>query len=344
MIMKNLDKWLSIDSKLDFYHFHLDWTKIREPRIEWSSEFDKNLQNFHKHKIYWKEYNTNVYIHGCFKENVQMIKLSNLHENTYPDTPFLKSLIQKSIRRSNKSCAIKGLKHLIKQDIQQTFRRMSIIMVEDVEICDTFHILVWFSSMLNYMDEIPLYCIEWLLGLTSSLCDHPIKFNAPHIDNAPKKILTKIPKDLVNKEILYTIQLRKSYGGLKGDMRMLDGLSMHIINNDPIIPHMNHVFLDFVKVPALKLSEWELSAVDFHVCSIDNIISKKTGIPRDKVKSLMWTHRSSINSRSSSKNYDNKGKPNKNSKEYLEYKNIEKLMKDLSKWILDKKFNTDLIR
>jgi len=91
-------------------------------------------------------------------------------EKVYKNTSFLKSLLQKSIRKMNDSLSIQSCFHLMRIDFNELIRRLPIIMLEDTSLHESFTTLIWImigsSIMSKYNFKIKLYMYEWILGLT----------------------------------------------------------------------------------------------------------------------------------------------------------------------------------
>ena len=81
--------------------------------------------------------------------------------------PFFKSLLQKAIRRGFISHAIYACHTLIQLDPMTLYRRLPIIMIEDVKIHHGFCILVWYMMANIQPSQKFLY---WVLGLVELLC------------------------------------------------------------------------------------------------------------------------------------------------------------------------------
>ena len=94
---------------------------------------------------------------------------------------FLKSHLQKCVRKGKACLAVATAKQLLKLDVQQFVRRLAIIMVEDVEFHPTiFGVLVWWTVVLAsqskntiHCTDVPLWLCEYLLGVVHVLCKHP---------------------------------------------------------------------------------------------------------------------------------------------------------------------------
>jgi hypothetical protein len=91
-------------------------------------------------------------------------------EKVYKNTSFLKSLLQKSIRKMNDKLSIQSCFHLMRMDFNELIRRLPIIMLEDTMLHESFTTLIWIMIVSSIMSKsnfkIKLYMYEWILGLT----------------------------------------------------------------------------------------------------------------------------------------------------------------------------------
>lgn len=298
--------------------------------------------NFHKlGTIEWKPYPScsQTVIIGCTKQMYEennkdkkfIVKKDN--ENVI-NLSLLKSQLQKCVRRELLDLSIKTCVSMIsleKDDEQyglyELLRRMTIIMIEDVFLSQSFTVLVWYLCALSkgmYMNN---KAIKNILTVCYGMISHRVR------DNAWENIvLTEnicLPKLLTKKgfdgmeNILWCLQFRKSYGGMHGDLILLDKLTYLWYNrcakNDFLCGYLklkSRAFVgDEIMIP-LKKNEIIIEAIDFH-CS--NIISQVKEISAsydsDFLQKLMWDYQSSYNSRCGLELTNEKNKDNKEYKE-----------------------------
>jgi hypothetical protein len=319
------DKWLNLESNLEYKHFVCDWKSI-VPKTRWRKTAPE-IFSFKK-KIYFKAYCTYIYVYGIFNKKETIFEFR--YEATYDSVPFLKSLLQKAIRRQNKLCAVKAMKHLIKLNLVEAVRRLSIIMVEDVEILESFSTLVWMTTVISFWKP-PRRCIEWLLGVVHSLCIHPT--HCRYCPEKERKILDTLT-EISNKrtQIIYSLELRRAYGGLLGDMKMLNYASLYVKKFDP--KETKNYLIDWDSIEILSIGEWELSAVDHHVSPIAKFVEKEYPFDLEYIKKLIWDFRSSVNKRRSTP-YDSKNREG-------DFKSFEKRLEQMAYGILMRKFNENL--
>lgn len=263
---------------------------------------------------------------------------SRLNENAH-SIPFLKSHLQKNIRKGNAGLAVRTCKELLQQDVLQVVRRLAIIMVEDVDLHPSFNILMWWTIALSKQaaenkqrgqgevlqaGDVPSCLLEWLLGVTHVLCNVRRRTVFDPISTAPTiwqcvrdlhqhtAVVYPIPTSshaFVHRSIrntLWSVMLRASYGGLKGDIHLLRGVLTSYFQTllHPLPPHIHTMWLTTIRpvvyhsVEPLDITTWDLDAIDFHVARY--LIQKLNETVNDDsvdVKRMMWENGSSLNVR-----------------------------------------------
>ena len=338
--------------------FVLDWRIKDKPKCYWADLIDLSVDELNQSKDFYKyskdvKYNKNIIkLYGIFSKKFVFNSLKN--DKDKQQIAFTKSLLQKSVRRGLDSIALKSTKELF-SNLQILIRRLSIIMIEDVALFNEFSILAWLTAV-DKSFKYQTYILQWLLGLVSNLCKHPTKIqydrnNDDQIDIKPNN------SDLVN-----SLLFRKMYGGLQGDIRLINNIigdiqfnasrdnynygynKIVVLQGETIVNRLNNIIGDIrienfnepiqliktIDINDLTLDDWYscLSAIDFHVCNIAKTVSEKTGIKENEVRLMIWSFRSSVNFRSISvRNYENDSN-------YIIWKKIKKLVTKISKEIL----------
>lgn len=320
-----LDNWLNIKSNFIKKNFVLDWSK-EIPNAYWT---DTKPENFtFTHRVNWKEKRDYVFLYGIFKKSDTRFFYGI--EEKFPSSPYLKSHLQKCVRRKMDRHAVKTMKHLIRQDVAEAIRRLAIVMIEDVEIM--FHslkVLAWLTSAISNKDFfISRRMAEWLLGVVSVLSKHEKHINYIHDERGKEN--EKITK--LNFQVIRSLEFRISYGGMKVDQYMIKrAIEYHKCCS---IFKEKCVFVNWDSVKDLKLEEWELSAIDFHICSILKPLSEKfPNFKKEKLKRLIWDHKSGVNYR------DNEYSYVYSKTEIKEYNIIKKELEKLSSFYLKIRFN-----
>lgn len=290
-------------------YFYLEWTNFYRPvkQAYWTLERPEKINfiepitcNYIKKGYYY-------YICGYIKENEENEGTYQLKKETiYKNIPYLKSHLQKCIRQQKDNLAIPTANHFMKLDLNDFLRRIIIIMLEDTILHNSFSTLVWLL-VANSTKKLKMkkYIYEWLLGVVYVLC------TITEIDNFNKnndieKINNKLQKyDTLNDiecSILYCIHIRISYGGMQGDLAMLNEYSniwyerfknkTKEMNNMEIRP-IN------INVKNLELKDWLFEAIDFHCNNklIEMIEKKYEDINKEEIRKMIWYNSSSINTR-----------------------------------------------
>ncbi len=281
-------------------YFHLDWEK-KEARWLRRDEFSKKEKKsflFSK-QVNWKDFNSTITVCTNYVKTPYRIYI----DNKYRNVSFLKSHLQKCIRRSNHCKAIKTAYHMISLNANEFLRRLSIIAIEDVLPLKGYSILMWLVSAVSngYMMSDSQVC--WLLDYVYQLCECK-RFEIPK--TLDKWSLSKKRVSVLNPDqfsLLYSIQFRRSYGSLKGDIKMLtyclklwytrfielhDDSTSKVKNKIQFFKIKNR----FITPPTdnLELQEWILAAIDFHCYPnmIMNLNEKFDHFSYKQIKDAIW--------------------------------------------------------
>ncbi len=208
----------------------------------------------------------------------------------------LKSNIQKCIRRGLDSEAIISSFALIKMDFLSFIRRIIVIAIEDVGIPDNLDVLVWLMvSYPNYVLTNDI--INMLLNLVYNLCKHTeiMLYNS----NSEYDVIDGMDEQYFNTNYITGLTIRKHFGGLKGDLEMIDNYIHHLLNNKEIniIKVRNRNLL--IKRDMTR-KDIILESIDFHcypdlIYSIYNEINRR--ISSNQIKILIWEKSSKTNIR-----------------------------------------------
>ena len=316
-MQSNLNKWLDLKELNIPKYFYWKWGK----NAVWT---DVEKDGNYKFEINWKDYNHKLVLIGDFPESPEY-KLDQIEDGEF-QISIMKSHIQKCVRRKLNIHAVRSSYHLLTIDFNQFIRRINIIMLEDVTLMDSYCNLIWMMLGFSTKTWKPLNIhIEWLLGVVHTLCEvnELIKFDKNNIH------LSELYLDGLNQEqksLIYSMQIRKSYGGMKSDTEMIQS-----IINDKIKEFKNNQSV--LKIPIKRVSlvmqylefkNYELSGIDFHCVPhiIEKVKEKYPQFYEQEIKSLIWKFRSGINLRN---------KPVKKSKDFLK---IEKFLDNFSRRIL----------
>lgn len=308
-------------------YFYLKWENPLNPCIAiWLEKKPEQINFIQQINCDYIRKGYFFYLCGYFPENND----NSWHfskEKVYKNIHYLKSHLQKSIRKQNEFLTVQTTYHMFKLDINELLRRLSIIMLEDTQLHESFPILIWLmvanSSSNTSKFKMKLYIYEWILGCVYTYSKIPVKDNLELLEdnncNTENKSgeLYPLQKKMSNIDILnsyynldetytsllYSMHIRIAYGGMECDMNMLrNAINVWHKRWEQIIPV--EINKDIVRpisiyVKELELSNWDLSAIDYH-CNpkfIEFISKKYDDIPVDELKKLIWCNSSSINSR-----------------------------------------------
>ena len=319
--------------------FFLDW-RPKDGIIEakWLHEPPTDVSITYQTQIEWKNKTKDNKLAG-FTINLNIIAHiddSSINgiiepENFYTNISFLKSHLQKCIRRSNVKKALLTAQHFMALDLNQFLRRLPIIMIEDVHINKAFSPLVWLMVAHSKGYTLRQDQIYWLLGIVVYLANSPYKHNYQSKSKTPIVIKKMSMSHFHNeqKALLFSMQLRKSYGGLGGDKEMIDDLTIDWYNrfksqqttqqDIQLMELFNQNIMSIMPLNLkLGLEDWILPAIDFH-CeqSILSILCDKFDqYNYDQIKEAIWLCSSGYNNKQliyiTNHSMDMKTKVNKN--------------------------------
>lgn len=305
--------------------FYLEWIHKRPTVCEFRNTRPKDFT-----------YHTQINIRG-FKDVFERIDIyGNINPEfknyEFPQNPyytkrsFLISHLQKSIRKMHHDKSIKIAKHIIDLDISSLLRRLPIIMFEDVIPHSSLPILIWLLIASSKGFEFKTIMIQWLLGVVYFLSSKSKHDEYKKLKETNIKIIQD--KHLTNDQLTFikSLYIRISYGGMKGDMEMInyfiDFWYERFKNNKSI----NDEKIKFIteKLEPLPRNKWDLCANDFH-CNpqiIQDIKKQYDLYSEEYIKKLIWEYSSSINKRTS---------PFYNEEEYKDWLIIKKYVRYLQR-------------
>jgi hypothetical protein len=259
--------------------------------------------------------------------------------------PYLKSHLQKCIRKKLTRQAVATMKQLLKLNVTECVRRLAVIMLEDVTLhADALHVLLWWTIVLAHRHkqqkvtirchDVPQWLCEWILGVVHVLSEHHVWTQLPNTLPAPtpwarlqtlSDTKTHASLRLSHVNAIYSLYLRSSYGGLKGDVALFEQAADSLWRGDtvgwcstPIVP------IIWESVDALPEYAWDLDAIDFHVVPrifelvergdmererppIDTSFEEETEGEMFNWKRMMWENGSATNNRIASNKEESYG-------------------------------------
>tara|TARA_B100001093_G_scaffold406426_1_gene394855 strand:- start:24 stop:1040 length:1017 start_codon:yes stop_codon:yes gene_type:complete len=272
--------------------FYLEWNQKKPTICEFRNTIPDNY-NFHceiKLRNLIPIFDT-ISLYGLINENHYEYEFNY---SPYTKKSYLISHLQKSIRKMKHTKSVLTAKHLIDLDIQTLLRRLPIIMFEDVIPHTSLPIILWLMIAISKGFKIKSVMIQWLLGVVYFLSkcdkhDKVYKINSPNLN-------------IINDNIyLKSILLRTAYGGMKGDMEMLNYFIQFWSDKFKKGETMDHSKIQYINhnLDSLPRSDWDLCANDFH-CNRQLIqkVKQQYQLYSEKyIQKLIWEHSSRENKR-----------------------------------------------
>lgn len=265
-------------------YFYLKWEDKRPTAISILEEKPDKINFEGNFKIRKCEHTLCGYINPEFKD-YKVFKLP------YQKTNYLLSHLQKAVRLMDDIKSIKTAKHLIDLDYNSFIRRIPIIMLEDVNIHNCFPVLVWLMIANTKGFHVKQEIVKWLLGVVCHLskCGKKTNYSSKDIEEI------EIDKgDLM----LQSLRFRKAYGGMKGDMNMIE-YYIHLLNNKEVTINNDKIPIIRLDIEPLYKKEWIIEANDFH-CNryiLEHVSRHYKQYKKEHIKKLIWIFSSSKNKR-----------------------------------------------
>jgi hypothetical protein len=316
---ESLEKWLldeKTGEKLEppYTYFYLDWKEgehLPQTQARWCRKQPEDIR--------WRR----IFSWGgreavlCWNGVPSRSPASCVYSGSTYDS-FLKSHLQKAVRRRRSRAAVTTADLLLELNPVQLLRRLTVIMLEDSFLHESFSTLVWLMCALSSKKNGSLFFLReehkrWLLGVTYFLILPEIQESVPGKYWRDPFYLRKhfytlhqLTDDQTS--LIYALEIRRLYGGLKGDGLMMKAFA-HIYlerfqkNKLPAI----WIKYFYTKIRPIRLRatpfhqrEWIYAAYDFH-CSPSILTVLEEEFPdydRDNFKAAIWYKSSSLNLRS----------------------------------------------
>ena len=235
----------------------------------------------------------------------------------------LKSAIQKSIRRGETRRALKCSAELMrrsrhekgggKNQFLDLVRRVIIIAIEDVVLHPDLPVLAWIMAACSKGFRASEVHFHFVLRVVRDLANST--YREPCIrDDEDEEVRRGSYEEIdheISKLLVRSLLLRKEFGGMKGDMRMLENAArvwsgrLKGCHNDmvlrdlfPLSDMMSDELKSVLRNPLLE-ADVNTAAVDFHCApriALDVLSETNQSLDReDDFRSAMWYYRSGIN-------------------------------------------------
>jgi hypothetical protein len=338
MKQTNLLSFLNKDEKkyLIPNNFIMEWCNDRPTKclFLYNNEFDKNdyikIGSFN-----WRDFKQEISIYCKNDEpNSKLFKTKTKNYLT-KNISLLKSALQKAVRRQNVDLAVNIAFQLINLDYNELFRRLAIIVLEDTCLHFDYISIIWFMASSATKNLIlTKNNVKWILGYVAEITKNKYKFNYDKKDNINNVKFINNDIFKTNNDILLSLLLRKSFGGMCGDMKMLNYYIDYYYNkfkNMKIGDKFNELNLIVesvsTKMKIIDVLDFPLEGIDFHCDStmIKNIKKNFDEFSETDIKLSIWYCSSGINFRQK-EIYDEKYDFIWNNIKYLKYELSKKYL------------------
>ncbi len=295
-------------------YFYINWTNNFSPNEEayWIKERPSKINFIQKIDCKYIKKGFYFYICGYFKD-YEDNTYSIIKEKKYKNLYFLKSHLQKNIRKQDVNKTIQSTYHLMRLDLNELLRRLSIIHLEDTYLHLSYNTLIWLM-VANSTKKFKMkkYIYEWILGF-SHICCNTKKYDKfegfnKNNDNLFDFLNNTSSLDTKQYSLIYNLLIRCAYGGKEHDIEMMKKYAFiwcdRFNNNSKTYNNMKIKPIN-IYIKDLELEDWDLSAIDFHCCPnlIDYINKKFPEYDKNEIKKIIWINLSSINNRINNKIY-----------------------------------------
>ena len=137
--------------------------------------------------------------------------------------PVLKSCLQKAIRRQEVEVALRAAAELMKVSFREFIRRLTVIVLEDVMLRDSYPGLVWLL-MADHKGFVPRReHVHFCLNAVRDLCECSLRDYAempPDVSPLELSALSEVTDD-ASKGLVGSLIVRSRYGGMSCDVSLL---------------------------------------------------------------------------------------------------------------------------
>lgn len=299
MRQETISRWLTNDhgskATVPYSYFYLDnlkavWRKDSPSEIKWKTSLRLDICE----------------ILLCTNTPPSQVQESIFHKYD----SFLKSHLQKAIRRKKVKPALYTADLLLSWNPLQLLRRLTVIMLEDAWLSESFPALLWFMCALSKGYVMRKEQKEYVLGVVYLLV------TGYEVEILPERYYGKelvwykeLEKVHAMSEeestLLYSLRVRSLFGGLKGDIAMFQAFWVAYLDRMRELPKVWYemyrrkvrpIYTEKIK---MKQDEWLLSAFDFHVSPgiLFQIEAEYPERSKEAVKDAIWYMSSSWNER-----------------------------------------------
>jgi hypothetical protein len=295
------------------------------PSPIWTSKIEKVNKLNNLGSVNWKvneeekvivdlmvdDYNMNNLINGqSFYNKYDQFKFKTVF--TLRHLPILKSQIQKCVRRLKVDIGLRTAISMVliedsKQSIKQIglfelLRRLTIIMIEDSVLCESYSYLMWCMSVLTKGHYLNAICIEKILELTKGILSSGFQDPGSYKPNKFKVNIFDLVKQSINKPMILSVLFRSCYKGMSCDhLMLLDSShqwSARYHHCSPLIKYTNiNLFVPIEEFNQLTKEDIQTESLDHHCTDIIERIKKYIEMEKSEIGKLIWENESCVNLR-----------------------------------------------
>ena len=235
----------------------------------------------------------------------------------------LKSNLQKCVRRGLVSKAVKSAYAIWCISPMELLRRLPIIIVEDTLPFPGLITLTWYMMAVSKGYVLSSDEVSWILGVVYTITEN-IKTTQKVYQTYEVEEESKNP---IQRDLVWSMIFRRSYGGMKGDVEMLKRLEGYWSSKES--PSLEVEPIDLDSLGSYKKSMYITAAIDQHCFSFipKKIRELHPDLSVEEIASVIWKCRSSVNFRNPRDVSDR----NLNT-----WTIIQEDLEKLSQWVIDK--------
>jgi hypothetical protein len=187
--------------------------------------------------------------------------------------PLVKSNIQKCVRRNESLKAVSSAWALIRLQPSELLRRLPIIFLEDVTGGSPFTICVWLMMAVSKGFSLTKSHYTYLMSVVYALAECSDWDVCSSVDETPHvtELIGEGKVSPKQEAFLWALAFRRSYGGLGGDMKMLNYYlktwSQRFLKGESL-PHYKMSRVNIDKILECHASQILTISCDFHVCPV----------------------------------------------------------------------------
>ena len=213
---------------------------------------------------------------------------SGCNTTLFYNVSYLKSNLQKAVRRKQTDTALATASQLFHQSPNELLRRLPIIATEDAYWTHWTNHVVWIMCWYSKTKTLSNLHYAVVMGMVKQLCELDVAFDYRGMDKS-KSLLN--PQSPLADSFHLAVTIRQNYGGMGGDMHLLAFTK----EKQGWMKCGDILSGNEIHIPTFSRQHMLLESIDFH-CS--NIMDGFKGeIPNSVLRKWIWEFRSGRNVR-----------------------------------------------